>query len=143
MIRDKFDRVKLLDPDGDYSDFEKVLKSMECVNVWGNHALWNPTLSDVTDAETELNQLSYANLAKMDQIIKDYKDFAIFKDGVCLTCGASTQQLLDTLRPLGTFWESLDPHCRWGGSNNRGRRCRRGDVRTRTRPNGHVASARD
>ena len=43
------------------------------------------------------------------------EDYAIFRDGVCLTCGATTPQLIATLKPLGDLWESLDPHCKWGG----------------------------
>ena len=35
-------------------------------------------------------------------------DFMLFKDGVYLTDGSSYE-------PLGEFWKSLDPLCRWGG----------------------------
>lgn len=35
-------------------------------------------------------------------------DFNLFKDGVYLESNESH-------RFLGEYWESLDPHCRWGG----------------------------
>lgn len=35
-------------------------------------------------------------------------DFNLFKDGVLLTDAES-------YRPLGEYWKTLDPDCRWGG----------------------------
>jgi len=35
-------------------------------------------------------------------------DFNLFKDGVYQTSS-------EAHRPLGEFWKSLDPRCRWGG----------------------------
>jgi len=40
-------------------------------------------------------------------------DFNLFKDGVFL-------QGTEDHRPLGEYWESLDPLCRWGGRFNDG-----------------------
>jgi hypothetical protein len=40
-------------------------------------------------------------------------DFNLFKDGVFL-------QNTEDHRPLGEYWESLNPLCRWGGRFNDG-----------------------
>lgn len=40
-------------------------------------------------------------------------DFNLFKDGIFL-------QTSEDHKPLGEYWESLDPLCRWGGRFNDG-----------------------
>lgn len=47
-------------------------------------------------------------IARSEHTLRLAQDFNVFKDGVYLTRS-------EDLSPLGVYWKSLDPLCRWGG----------------------------
>jgi hypothetical protein len=73
----------------------------------GYQLTWGQTLR--TQAEADANAASGAGVSNSLHLIKLAVDFALFKDGVNLTN-------LEDFRPLGEYWQSLDPQCRWGGT---------------------------
>ena len=81
-------------------------KLIEFATLNGYELTWGETLR--TPEQAMLNAHSGAGIAHSLHLIKLAVDFALFKDGALL-------ESVEEYRPLGEFWESLDPLCCWGG----------------------------
>jgi hypothetical protein len=79
---------------------------IEWTYAMGYELTWGQALR--TQAEANANAASGAGIKNSLHLIKLAVDLSLFKDGKFLT------QVSDYL-PLGEYWESLDPLCRWGG----------------------------
>lgn len=72
----------------------------------GYELTWGQTLR--TQAEANLNSAKKKGIKNSLHLKSLAVDLNLFKDGKYLTDTESH-------RPLGEFWESLGPDCRWGG----------------------------
>ena len=72
----------------------------------GYELTWGQALR--TQAEANANAASGAGISNSLHLIALAVDVNLFRDGVWLT--NSSDHL-----PLGTFWKTLHPLCRWGG----------------------------
>lgn len=73
----------------------------------GYELTWGETLRTKTQALA--NAVSGAGIAKSLHLIGLAVDLNLFKDGVYMPSSASHA-------PLGAFWLTLHPLCRWGGN---------------------------
>lgn len=61
-----------------------------------------------TPEQAALNAASGAGIVNSLHLQRLAIDLNVFKDGVMA-------QTVDDFRPVGEYWKSLDPLCRWGG----------------------------
>lgn len=72
----------------------------------GYELTWGQTQR--SQAEATANAVSGAGISNSLHLVKLAVDLNLFKDGKLLT-------LVNDFRPLGEYWKSLHPLCRWGG----------------------------
>jgi hypothetical protein len=72
----------------------------------GYELTWGETLR--TPEQAMHNAATGAGISNSLHLIKLAVDLSLFKDGVFLTT-------VEDYKPLGEYWESLDPLCSWGG----------------------------
>lgn len=81
-------------------------KLIEWSYAQGYELTWGQTLR--TQLEANANAASGAGISHSLHLIKLAVDFSLFKDGAFLDTKTD-------YAPLGEYWKSLDPGCRWGG----------------------------
>lgn len=78
--------------------------------VWGEakgyQFAWGETLR--TAAQAMINAANGSGITHSLHLVKLAVDLSLFKDGVLL-------ESVEDYRPLGEYWKTLDPLCRWGG----------------------------
>ncbi len=72
----------------------------------GYELTWGETLR--TKEQAEANAASGAGIKNSLHLVKLAVDLSLFKNGVFLTNKSDYQ-------PLGDYWKTLHPLCRWGG----------------------------
>ena len=87
-----------------------VAKLIEFAYANGFELTFGETLR--TQATAIQNAARGKGIVNSLHLIKLAVDFNLFKDGVYLTNSADH-------KPLGDYWKTLDPLCRWGGDFSR------------------------
>lgn len=78
--------------------------------VWLYDNGYECTINEVlrSKAQAEVNAKSGAGISNSLHLLKLAGDINIFKDGKFLTS-------VEDIRPVGTYWKSLNINCCWGG----------------------------
>lgn len=81
-------------------------KLIDWATVEGYELTWGETLR--TPAQAMINAQNGAGIVHSLHLVKLAVDLSLFKDGGLL-------ETVEDYRPLGDYWKTLDPLCRWGG----------------------------
>lgn len=87
-----------------------VAKLIEWATTAGYELTWSETYR--TPEQAMINAANGSGIVHSLHLIRLAVDLNLFKDGVNLTS-------LEDYRPLGEYWKTLDPLCRWGGDFQR------------------------
>ncbi len=83
-----------------------VAKLIEWATANGYELTWSETYR--TPEQAMINAANGAGIVHSLHLVRLAVDLNLFKDGALLTT-------VEDYRPLGDFWKTLDPLCRWGG----------------------------
>lgn len=86
--------------------FELCVKLFIWLLANGYRAKWGQTLRTI--AEAAANAASGAGISHSLHLLGLAVDLLVFKDGRYL-------KTVEDYRPLGEYWKTLHPLCRWGG----------------------------
>lgn len=83
-----------------------VAKLIQWATDQGYELTWSETYR--TPEQALLNAQSGKGIVHSLHLLRLAVDLNLFRDGTLL-------KTVEDYRPLGTYWKTLDPLCRWGG----------------------------